>query len=65
MKCKKCGGQMRILTYSTLLTSQSNCNEARRMVYGKCENCETEGKWREVFTLSSTEEVSEEGVFFI
>ena len=56
---------MRILTYSTLLTSQSNCNEARRLVYGKCEDCEAEGKWREVFTLSSTEEISEEGKYFI
>ena len=65
MKCKKCGEQMRILTYSPLLLTLSNHNEAKRTVYGYCDNCQNGDKWKEVFTLSSTEEISEEGIFFI
>lgn len=65
MKCKKCGEQMRVLTYSSLLLTLSNQNEAKRTVYGFCDNCHNSDKWREVFTLSSTEEFSEEGIYFI
>lgn len=65
MKCKKCGEQMRVLTYSPLLLTLSNHNEAKRTVRGVCDSCGNSDKWKEIFTLSSTEEFSEEGIFFI
>lgn len=60
MKCRYCSGNMKILTYSTLLTSQSNPNEAKRMVYGRCDDCGEPNQWREVFTLSAEETLSQE-----
>lgn len=49
-----------MLTYSTLLTSQSNPNEAKRMVYGECNDCGEHDKWREIFTLTSEETLTKE-----
>lgn len=56
---------MRVLTYSPLLLTLSNHNEAKRTVFGYCDNCKSGGQWRQVFTLSSNEEISEEGKYFI
>lgn len=56
---------MKVLTYSPLLLTLSNRNEAKRTVFGYCDNCQSGDKWKEIFTLSSTEEFSEEGKYFI
>lgn len=58
MKCKKCGALMKILTYSSLTTCLTNTNQAKRIAYYVCGQCGHNDKLREVFTLSSIEDIA-------
>lgn len=56
---------MKILTYSSLTTCLTNTNQAKRIAYYVCGQCGHNDKLREVFTLSSIEEINDKGIDFI
>lgn len=65
MKCVKCGATSTRLAYSSLTGCLTNPNQVKRISHYICNQCGHRNKVREIFTLSSVEEINNKGRDYI